>query len=127
MPMPKLESIMVFIEYENVMNVVKKTAEDYTNNFNPFLVVAKLDGLPYRFYLSVFDIIYQFESFTSAFDYLLKSFFVFDVAYPKVVEQFYIFIQQFIYNIYLKQDRKYQTVLDLIYELDQNRLPSMQK
>lgn len=121
----KIDTIMQFIEYkENVMDVVKELSSKYKNDFHPFLVVAKLNGLPFKYYLSIFNIIYQFESFTAAFDYLFKSFFVFDVAYPKLAQPFYVFIQQFIYCIYLSTDRKFNTVINLIGELDPNRLPS---
>lgn len=120
---------MQFIDYEeNVMEAVKKTAENYSSNFFPFLVVAKLNGLPFRYYLSVFDIVYQFDSFTAAFDYLFKAFFVMNVSYPSDVKSFYIFVQQFIYGIYIKEmDRKFPNVIDLIYDRDQSRLPSQQE
>lgn len=122
-----IETVIQFIEYEeNVMSTVKKMADKYKNSFHPFLIIGKVKGLPYKYYLSVFDIIYTFESFAASFDCLFKSFFVLNVGYPTTVRSFYTFVQQFIYNIYLPEDRSFPAVIDLIDTLDSGRLPSQQ-
>ncbi|KAL5290350.1 hypothetical protein ACFFRR_009973 [Megaselia abdita] len=124
----KFDTIIQFIVYEeNVMDLVKSLAENFSSNFYPFLIIAKLNDLPFKFYLSSFDIIYQFDSFSEALDCLVKSFFVFNVGYPKILKPFYTFIQQFIYGIYMSEfDIKSPDVIDLICALDRSRLPSEQ-
>lgn len=120
-----IEKIVQYINYgDNVMDKVKEIAESYTNNFHPILIVANLEGKPYRYYACVFDIIYTFQSFTSAFDIIFKSFFVFNVKYPSDATLFYIFIQQFLYGIYLKRDSKKSVLIKLFHSLDCNRLAS---
>lgn len=109
------------------MDKVNIIAENYAKDLHPFMLIATLEGLPHKYYLSVFDVTYSFESFSSAFDCLFKTYFVMNVDYPKSVESFFVFVQQFIYGIYLKNDKKISSVIQLIAQFDDKRLPSQQK
>lgn len=122
--------LVQYIEYgSNVMDKVKEIAKSYSKNFHPLMIVATTgeSETPFRYYVSVFDIIYTFESCTSAIDTLFKSFFAIHVGYPDKIRHVYTFIQQFIYGIYLKQDGKNRSVIKLIESLDGKRLASENK
>lgn len=119
-----------YIKYgANVMDKIKEIADSYSNNFHPLMIVATTgeDETPFRYYVSVFHIIYTFESCVSAIDVLFKSFFAVYVGYPKKIRPVYTFIQQFIYGIYLKDDGKDNLVIQLIGTLDCKRLASENK
>lgn len=121
-----MEDIVRYIKYgDNVMNNVREVASTYKDKFYPLLFVATTEnGIPFRYYLSVFDIIYTFNEFVTGMDVLFKSFFVFDVAYPTNIWNVYTFLQQFMYGIYLKSDGKDKAVINLIESLDRTRLSS---
>ncbi|KAL5280610.1 hypothetical protein ACFFRR_009309 [Megaselia abdita] len=125
---PKImEQFVQYINYgDNVMEKVRKIADAYTNNFHPLILVATTgeNEIPFRYYVSVFDMIYTFESCSSAIDNLFKSFFALNVGYPDKIIPIYTFIQQFLYGIYLKGDGKYNSVITLIESLDCTRLAS---
>lgn len=95
-------------------NVRDKANEIKKGDLHPFLLVACMDNKPYAFYLSIFDCIHQFEGFLASLDYLLKSFFVFNIEYPVDGYNVLLFIQQFIYSVYIPEDQKYAAVIDFI-------------
>lgn len=119
----RFESILKFIDYgDDVMeNVHKKANEIKKGYLHPFIVVALLDNKPHKFYLSIFDCIHQFEGFLASLDYLLKSFFVFNIKYPVDGYNVLLFLQQFIYSIYLSEDEKYAAVIDFIECFNEKR------
>lgn len=128
---PKLlEPLFRFINYgTNVMDTVKEIAAEYKKDFHPLMLVATTgpNEIPFRYYVSVFDMVYTFESFSSALDILFKSFFALNVDYPAKIKTVYTFLQQFIYGIYIKGDGKYGPVINLIDRLDRTRLASENK
>lgn len=115
----RFESIMQFVEYgENIMQKVTQKADEFKKGeLYPFIVVALMEGNPHRFYLSVFDIIYQFDDLVTTLDYLFKSFFVFNIKYPNDAYNVLLFLQQFFYSLYLKEDCKYSTIIDFMDKL----------
>lgn len=60
-------------------------------------------------------ILYESASFRHAIDLCFKTFFVFDLVYPKPSENVWRFIQNQIYNIYIPRD-KYNVNISILLE-----------
>lgn len=115
--------LVQYLEYsKNVMEKVIEVAKQYKTGFHPFVVIATTNNLPVKYYLSVFDAIYTFETFLGALDVMFQSFFVFNNPYPSEVNSFYIFLQRFFYGIMVPKQRSPASVNSLINELDYTRL-----
>lgn len=119
----RYEELIQTIPYgDDVIARVRALAKD-KKILHPYIIIGLHKDLPYRYYLSLFENIYSFESLNSCIDLLIKCYFVFNLSYPKEVLNIYMFIQHFIYRIYLKSDIKVTSVVKLINSLDKNRLP----
>lgn len=120
----KLEEIIRFSEYgDNIVEEVREIAAK-ENKLYPMIFVALMNETPFRFYVSLFDVVYSFESFNSALDLLFKSFFVWNLEYPTNTKSVYMFLQHFVYMIYLPRDKIIGSVCRLIESLDKSKLPS---
>lgn len=121
----RFDEIIKFIEYkEDVLEAVKAHTKQTAE---PFMLIGLHKEIPFRFYLSVYDHAYSFESFSDCLDLLLKSYFVFNVNYPKSVSNIYMFLQHFGYRIYSEKDLKINSVLQFIGKHDKTRLPNENK
>lgn len=71
----------------------------------PFLIGLGKDLFNIQQYLMYNDGIFlKFDSIVAAIDSCFKSFFVFDISYPKQCQNFWIFIQRVIFEIVLDFD-----------------------
>lgn len=124
-PNIRIGMLVHFIELgDDVMQSVLQNAENQ-EKLHPYMLVATKNGLPSKYYVCVYDFMYCFDNFVDCLDKLFKIFFVFNVAYPKELNSVYLFIQQFIYRIYLhRKDKQESATNGLINFLDKSRLPS---
>lgn len=119
----RYEELIQTIQYgDDVLARVRALAAN-KNKLHPFIIIGLHKELPYRFYLALYENIYAFETLTGCLDLLFKSFFVFNITYPNDVLNIYMFLQHFVYRIYLKSDTKVTCVIKLINILDKTRLP----
>lgn len=118
-----IDKILQFVEYSSeIVEKVKEIASRESNSHHPFLVIATLNNLPFKFYVSLFDATFRFETFLGALDILFQSFFVLNLEYPVEIKAVYIFIQKFFYQIKLQTDSSISKVVALINKLDFTRL-----
>lgn len=119
----RFDLLVQYIEFgDKVLEHVEEMAKD-KKYLHPFMVVAKKDGLPCKYYCCAYDCVYSFDGFTDCMDKIFKTFFVFNVPYPKQVRSVYLFLQQYLYRIYTLNDKKESAVIKLINKLDRTRLP----
>lgn len=122
-----MEKIIRYIEFgDDILDKVKEIAQ-IEKALNPLIIVGTTNNIPVCYYLSLFDIAYHFESFTTCFDAIFKSYFVFNIPFPPEVNNIYIFIQHYVYMIYTTKDKLVNKVLKYINTLDSSRLPSNDK
>ncbi|KAL5275850.1 hypothetical protein ACFFRR_001590 [Megaselia abdita] len=92
----RVAHILQYITFTcNVMDKVKEVAESLKNDLKPFVIVATTEDLPVKFYLSVYDALFEFDTFLGALDVLLQTFFVLNIPYPTQLNSFYVFMQKF--------------------------------
>lgn len=66
-----------------------------------------------------FVISFEAADFKKAFDVVFKSYFVFDVSYPKGLETFFKFLEMEVYKITSKKTSNAK-IMDLIEHLNKN-------
>ncbi|KAL5278623.1 hypothetical protein ACFFRR_004167 [Megaselia abdita] len=104
------------------MDKVKEVAESLKNDLKPFVIVATTEDLPVKFYLSVYDALFEFDTFLGALDVLFQTFFVLNIPYPTQLNSFYVFMQKFFYKIKLEGDPILDRITKMIKLLDFTRL-----
>lgn len=124
----RLDMLVQFIEFgEDVVESVRDFSKNKKDLYI-FMTVAKKDGIPCKYYVCAYECIYSFDNFSDCLDKLFKTFFVFNIKYPKHINAVYLFLQHFIYRIYLeKKDKLESATTALINSLDKGRLPSQNK
>lgn len=84
-------------------------------------------NMPYKFFVCTNNLVYEFGNFVMALDCLFKCFFVFDLKYPKECLNVMTFIQQFYYNIFLKDDVTAVAITTLMFDVDSARAKECQQ
>lgn len=119
----RLELIIQFTDYVDLYIIphIRELAANMKKLY-PYMIIANLEGKPFRFYVVAFDGVYSFQTFTSAFDILFKAFFAFNVDYAGDVKSVYTFIQKTFFDIHLDKDSKGSAISKLINSIDHTRL-----
>lgn len=95
-----MDSILISISEINEMQtkIEELSKESYAikKTLQPFLISINFE----KFYIIINrQILYKFLNFNEAFDVLFKTFFVFNIKFPKASTLMYIFIQKHFFNI----------------------------
>lgn len=124
----RFDNLVHFIEFgDDVKDEVKKYAVNL-KELHPYMTVAKKEGIPCKYYVCAYDCLYSFETFVDCLDKLFKTFFVFNSRYPNSLNAIFLFLQHFVYRIYLEKKDKYESATTVfINSLDATRLPSHNK
>lgn len=118
----RFEHFVKYIEYESkVLDKIRENAIQI-KTLSPYIIIAQKDELPFRFYVTAYDAVYQFETFIGAFDMLFKTFFSLNVPYPNEVRNIYVFIQKLFYDIHIEGEKTTTAVEKLINNIDYTRL-----
>lgn len=93
---------------QNIQNTIELKKLQYTNfqiSMNPVILGVGSDFSSInKFYVIYGDISYTFDLFIHSLDALFKMHKVFDLKYPVVCNDFYLFIQKLLYDIHLDSD-----------------------
>lgn len=114
-------------ENENIIEKVKDIGNGYApKDLHPFIVVTLKDDQPDSFHAVGFEAIYRYNSFLGALNCVFAMFFVFNRPFPKDLLNVFVFIQQFLYEIYITaKDKKIRKVINFIELCDRSRLASV--
>lgn len=82
------------------------------------IFVENGDGQVISFYVVINKYFYHVESALKAVDICFKSFFSLHLNYTPECEQIWYFIQKYMYNIETKHDKNFQSVNNLINDLN---------
>lgn len=84
---------------------IEENCMEAKTTLQPLIIVVGCDMISLTdFYVYYRPVMYKFQSFLKALDCLFKIYQVFHLAYPKENELTMTFIQQYFYEIYLKND-----------------------
>ncbi|KAK4006408.1 hypothetical protein OUZ56_011562 [Daphnia magna] len=97
----KLDRLFHFVKENASISAIAK-AKDVVHHKQPFLIVVGSLEHPLSFNLILDFIVIPLGSDCSrAFNVLFASFFVFRLEFPKHLDKFYLFFEQFVYQIFL--------------------------
>lgn len=83
----------------------------------PIPVIVGTDPENYACYVSINGILYKTENVLKTVDVCFKAFISLNAQYPPDAEPSWMFLQQGIYDIYTKSDKKYSSVQSLIADI----------
>lgn len=91
-------------------------------SLNPFVLYFEDEkSMPCKFFVCINHLVYEVGMFITALDTLVKSFFVFDLAYPEEGVNTLTFIQHFFLQIYLSTDIESNMINSLMCDIDLER------
>ncbi|XP_058985200.1 uncharacterized protein LOC109612655 [Musca domestica] len=104
-------------EVDNHLNFLEKRNE----NIQPFIFVVGDDNLEdndYNFYVYLDHALLHFVDFQRALDTCFKSFFLFNLEFPGASNQFWIFVQEYFYDMKSAHTKNFSKILNILSDLN---------
>ncbi|XP_075157406.1 uncharacterized protein LOC142230653 [Haematobia irritans] len=109
-----------FQEVDNHLNFLEKRNE----NIQPFIFVVgdvNLEDSEYNYYVYLDHAMLHFADFQRALDTCFKSFFIFNLEFPGASNQFWIFVQEYFYDMKSAHTNKFSKILNILNELNYSK------
>lgn len=105
-----------------VQRISQMEAAKNSKEMNPFIIYFENENhQPYKFFVCINLLPYEFNNFITALDTLFKSYFVFNLRYPKECKIILTFFQHFFFQIFLPKDIQSNTINSLMCDIDIDR------
>lgn len=89
------------------MNKMRERYKEIGTTLQPLIIVVGINlSSVASFYVCYDNLFYKLPTFLKAIDICFKLFHVMNFKYPVPSKQIWTFVQNYIYNIYLKEDEK---------------------
>ncbi|KAL4710274.1 hypothetical protein ACJJTC_003554 [Scirpophaga incertulas] len=113
-----LDSIMIIVENPGDINAtIQRQIEKGVRrkiNVQPYIILLGTMQKVSQAYIVIDNIRYTFDSATTAFDILFKSFHVLNARYPRPSDHIHLIIQRCVYDIYTKFDNPVPYISDIL-------------